>query len=57
MKILLELSQENKDTIIVEALADILKDSLGDGFNHPDDVKYNKKLQKAASILLDYYGY
>lgn len=57
MKILLELSQENKDTIIVEALADILEDSLLDGFNHPDDIKYNKRLQKAASLLLDYYGY
>jgi len=57
MKILLELSQENKDKIIVEVLVEILEDSLGSGFTHPDDIKYNKKLQKAASILLEYYGY
>ena len=47
-----------KDAIMVQFLKDDLnsvKKSLADGY-HPVDVKYDKKLLKAYSRILKYYG-
>lgn len=57
MKVYVEASLEDMDKIMVELLKELIDDNKYTGFDHPDDVKYNKKLKKAANILLDYYGY
>lgn len=45
------------DSVVVSWIKDNLKMIEGsDGYLHPDDVKYNKKLVKAFKRVLDYVG-
>lgn len=56
-----DIAVEVVDTVVDAVVASWIKDNLEmieriDGYLHPDDVKYNKKLVKAFNLLLDYMG-
>jgi hypothetical protein len=54
-----EVLYQLKDVMMVAFLKDDLDTVIKyevDGWVHPDDVKYNKKLLKAYKRILDYYG-
>lgn len=49
------------DEVVDAVVVSWIKDNLEmikriDGYLHPDDVKYNKKLVKAFNLVLDYMG-
>lgn len=49
------------DEVVDAVVVSWIKDNLEmikriDGYLHPDDVKYNKKLVKALNLILDYMG-
>lgn len=56
-----DIAVEVVDNVVDAVVASWIKDNLEmieriDGYLHPDDVKYNKKLVKAFNLLLDYMG-
>ena len=57
MKIYVEADLEAIDRIMVEGLKTLITDIKNSGCFHAEDINYEKKLRKAANILLDYYGY
>ena len=49
------------DEVVDAVVVSWIKDNLEmikriDGYLHPDDVKYNKKLVKSLNLILDYIG-
>lgn len=56
-----DIAVEVVDNVVDAVVASWIKDNLEmieriDGYLHPDDVKYNKKLVKALKRVLDYVG-
>ena len=56
-----DIAVEVVDNVVDAVVVSWIKDNLEmieriDGYLHPDDVKYNKKLVKAFNLLLDYMG-
>jgi len=54
-----EFIYQLKDAVMVAFLKDDLDTVIkykADGWVHPNDAKYNKKLVKAYKQILDYYG-
>lgn len=56
-----DIAVEVVDNVVDAVVASWIKDNLEmieriDGYLHPDDVKYNKKLVKALNLVLDYMG-
>ena len=56
-----DIAVEVVDNVVDAVVASWIKDNLEmieriDGYLHPDDVKYNKKLVKAFTLLLNYMG-
>lgn len=57
----IDIAVEVVDSVVDSVVVSWIKDNLEmieriDGYLHPDDVKYNKKLVKALKIILDYVG-
>ena len=56
-----DIAVEVVDNVVDAVVVSWIKDNLEmieriDGYLHPDDVKYNKKLVKALRRVLDYVG-
>lgn len=56
-----DIAVEVVDNVVDAVVVSWIKDNLEmieriDGYLHPDDVKYNKKLVKALKRVLDYVG-
>ena len=56
-----EIPVDVVDEVVDAVVVSWIKDNLEmikriDGYLHPDDVKYNKKLVKALKLVLDYVG-
>lgn len=56
-----DIAVEVVDNVVDAVVVCWVKDNLRmikniDGYLHPDDVKYNKKLVKALNLILDYVG-
>ena len=57
----IDIAVEVVDNVVDAVVVSWIKDNLRmikniDGYLHPTDQKYNKKLVKALNLLLDYIG-